>query len=48
MTLAGNTAIEIKRRAVQEFKLQTLRISAIKKAMEGKTSLEEAVSLTME
>ena len=48
MTLAGNTAIEIKRRAVNEFKLQTLRISAIKKAMEGKTSLEEAVSLTME
>ena len=48
MTLAGNTAIEIKRRAVQEFKLQTLRISAIKKAMEGKTSIEEAVSMTME
>jgi type IV pilus assembly protein PilB len=48
MTLAGNTAIEIKRRAVQEFKLQTLRISAVKKAMEGKTSLEEAISMTME
>jgi type IV pilus assembly protein PilB len=48
MTLAGNTSIEIKRRAVTEFKLQTLRVSAIKKAMEGKTSLEEAVSLTME
>jgi type IV pilus assembly protein PilB len=48
MTLAGSTAIEIKRRAINEFKLQPLRVSAIKKAMEGRTSLEEAVSLTME
>ena len=48
MTLAGKTIIEIKRRAIDEFRLQTLRISGLKKAMEGKTSIEEAVSLTME
>ncbi len=48
MTLAGNTAIEIKRRAVTDFKLQTLRISALKKAIEGRTSIEEAISMTTE
>ena len=48
MTLAGNTAIEIKRAAVQKFGLQTLRVSAIRKAIEGKTSLEEALSMTSE
>lgn len=48
MTLAGRTAIEIKRSAVQEFQLQTLRMSALRKAMEGRTSIEEAVSMTTE
>lgn len=48
MTLAGKTAIEIKRAAVNDFGLQTLRISALKKAIEGRTSIEEAVSMTSE
>ena len=48
MTLAGKTAIEIKRAAVNDFGLQTLRISALKKAIEGRTSLEEAISMTSE
>ena len=48
MTLAGNTSIEIKRMAVEKFGLQSLRMSALKKAIEGKTSLEEAISLTTE
>ncbi len=48
MTLEGRSAIEIKRAAVQNFALQTLRVSAIKKAIEGRTSLEEAVSMTSE
>jgi type IV pilus assembly protein PilB len=48
MTLAGNTAIEIKRAAIQTFGLQTLRISALKKAILGVTSIEEAISLTSE
>ncbi len=46
MVLKGKTAIEIKRDAIKKFNLQTLRISAIKKAIEGFTSLEEAVSMT--
>ncbi len=48
MTLAGKTAIEIKRSAVNDFGLQTLRISALKKAIEGRASLEEAISMTSE
>ena len=48
MTLAGSTAIEIKRTAIQKFGLQSLRISALKKAAAGITSLEEAVSMTSE
>jgi type IV pilus assembly protein PilB len=48
MVLAGNTAIEIKRAAVQNFDLQTLRISGLKKAVAGLTSIEEAVSMTSE
>jgi type IV pilus assembly protein PilB len=48
MVLAGRSAIEIKKSAIQDFGLQTLRISAIKKAIEGKTSIEEAVSMTSE
>jgi len=46
MVLKGKTAIEIKRDAIKKFNLQTLRISAIKKAIEGFTSLEEAISMT--
>ena len=48
MTLAGRTAIEIKRAAVEQFGLQSLRRSALKKAITGITSLEEAVSMTAE
>lgn len=48
MTLAGNTSIEIKRVAVEKFGLQSLRMSALKKAIEGKTSMEEAISMTTE
>ncbi len=46
MTLAGRTSIEIKRAAVEKFGLQSLRLSALKKATEGKTSLEEAIANT--
>ena len=46
MTLAGKTAIEIKRLAIEKFHLQTLRISGIRKAMEGRTSIDEAISMT--
>ena len=48
MTLSGSTAIEIKRVAIQKFGLQTLRVSALRKAMEGRTSMEEAISMTSE
>ncbi len=48
MTLEGRTAIEIKRTAVEKFGLQTLRASALRKALEGRTSLEEAISMTSE
>ena len=46
MVLKNKTAIEIKREAIKKFGLQTLRVSAMKKAIEGYTSLEEAVSMT--
>ena len=48
MTLAGNTSIEIKRTAVEKYGLQSLRLSALKKAIEGKTSIEEAIAMTTE
>lgn len=48
MTLEGRTAIEIKKAAIEKFSLQTLRASALRKALEGRTSLEEAVSMTSE
>jgi len=48
MTLEGRTAIEIKRTAIQQFQLQTLRVSALRKAIEGRTSVEEAISMTSE
>ncbi len=46
MTLEGRSAIEIKRTAIEKFNLQTLRESGIRKATGGRTSLEEAVSMT--
>ncbi len=46
MILKSKTAIEIKREAITKFSLQTLRVSALRKAMEGVTSLEEAISMT--
>lgn len=48
MTLSGKTAIEIKRVAMQDHGLQTLRVSALKKAASGITSVEEAISMTTE
>jgi type IV pilus assembly protein PilB len=47
MVLKGETVMEIKRQAVKEG-MKTLRMSALSKAAEGKTTLEEAISLTME
>jgi type IV pilus assembly protein PilB len=48
MTLAGKTAIEIKKAAIDDHGLQTLRVSALKKAATGITSVEEAISMTVE
>jgi len=45
--LKGESIIEIKRQAIREG-MRTLRMSAISKAAEGRTTLEEALSLTME
>ncbi len=47
LVLKGATALELKRQAMAEG-MQTLRASALNKAMLGLTSLEEAVSITME
>jgi type IV pilus assembly protein PilB len=47
MVLRGSTTIEIKRQAIKEG-MKTLRMSALTKAAEGLTSMEEAVSNTME
>jgi type IV pilus assembly protein PilB len=47
MVLRGETVMEIKKQAVKEG-MRTLRISALSKAAEGKTTLEEAISLTSE
>jgi len=47
MVLKGESIIEIKKQAVREG-MKTLRSSALTKAAEGKTTLEEALSLTME
>jgi type IV pilus assembly protein PilB len=47
MVLRGATAIELKRAAIQEG-MKSLRMSALTKAAEGTTTLEEAVSMTME
>ena len=45
MVLRGETVMEIKKQAIKEG-MRTLRISALSKAAEGKTTLEEAISLT--
>jgi type IV pilus assembly protein PilB len=47
MVLKGESIIDIKRQAIKEG-MRTLRMSAIAKAAEGRTTLEEALSLTME
>ncbi len=47
MVLKGATALELKRQAMAEG-MRTLRMSALSKAAQGLTSLEEAVSITME
>jgi type IV pilus assembly protein PilB len=47
MVLKGDSIIEIKKQAIREG-MKTLRESALSKAAEGKTTVEEAVSLTME
>lgn len=47
MVLRGENIIDIKRQAISEG-MQTLRISALIKAGQGMTTLEEALSLTME
>lgn len=47
MVLKGESMIDIKKKAVAEG-MQTLRQSAVSKFAEGRTTLEEALSLTME
>ncbi len=47
MVLRGDNAIEIRKQAVKEG-MKTLRQSALTKVAEGRTSLEEALSMTME
>jgi type IV pilus assembly protein PilB len=47
LVLKGESIIEIKRQAIKEG-MKTLRMSAVTKALEGMTTLEEALSLTME
>jgi type IV pilus assembly protein PilB len=47
MVLRGETVPEIRKQAIKEG-MKTLRMSALTKMAEGKTSLEEALSMTME
>jgi type IV pilus assembly protein PilB len=47
MVLKGETVMEIKKQAIKEG-MRSLRVSALSKAAEGRTTLEEAISLTME
>lgn len=47
MVLKGATALELKKQAMQEG-MKTLRMSALTKMTEGFTTLEEALTLTME
>jgi type IV pilus assembly protein PilB len=47
MVLRGESIIELKKQAVKEG-MKTLRMSALSKVVEGRTTLEEALTLTME
>ena len=47
MVLKGGTSLELKRQAIKEG-MKTLRHSALTKVAEGMTTLEEALSVTME
>jgi len=47
MVLKGSSAVDIKKTAVKEG-MKTLRLSALTKMAEGLTTLEEALSMTME
>jgi type IV pilus assembly protein PilB len=47
MVLKGESVIDIKKQAIRDG-MKTLRMSALTKMAEGKTTLEEALSLTME
>ncbi len=47
MVLKGESMIELKRQAVREG-MKTLRMAALSKVLEGKTTLEEALTMTME
>jgi type IV pilus assembly protein PilB len=47
MVLRGDSIIEVKKQAIREG-MKTLRMAALTKAAEGRTTLEEALSMTME
>jgi type IV pilus assembly protein PilB len=47
MVLRGETMLDIKKTAIKEG-MTTLRMSALARVMDGRTSLEEAISMTME
>jgi type IV pilus assembly protein PilB len=47
MVLSGQSVMDLRRQAVKEG-MKTLRASALTKVAEGVTSLEEALSITME
>ncbi|MEO7163942.1 MAG: ATPase, T2SS/T4P/T4SS family, partial [Bdellovibrionia bacterium] len=47
MVLRGESIIELKKQAVKEG-MKTLRMAALSKVLEGRTTLEEALTLTME
>ncbi len=47
MVLKGETAIEIKKQAIREG-MKTLRMSALTKMAEGRTTIEEALAMTVE
>jgi type IV pilus assembly protein PilB len=47
MVLKGESIIDVKRQAIKEG-MTTLRMSGLNKAAEGRTTIEEAISLTME
>ena len=47
MVLRGASAIELRRQAIQEG-MRTLRNSALSRAAEGRTTIEEALAMTLE